>query len=82
MIALVVSTGFLDADSSAVNDDGSATLWFVLTGFALFLAAIAGTLALLARRAGKDGQYGKWRRSFRGLLAMASLSFARALTLR
>jgi hypothetical protein len=82
MIALVVSTGFLDAGSSAVKGDGSATLWFVLTGFALLLAAIAGTLALLARRARKDGQYGKWRRSFRGLLVMASLSFARALSLR
>jgi hypothetical protein len=82
VIAFSTSTGFLGAESSAVKDDGSATLWFVLTGFALFLAAIAGTLALLARRAGKDSQYGKWKRSFSGLLVMALLSFTRALTLR
>lgn len=82
MIGLAARTAFLGSESSAVKNNGSSTLWFALTRFALVLAAIAGTLALLARRAGKDGQYGKWKRSFSGLLVTASLSFTRALTLR
>jgi hypothetical protein len=70
------------AESSAAKNNGSAGLWYALTAFAIALACLAAVLALLARRAGMDDRYKAWKRSLTGLLVMALLSFARAVSLR